>query len=374
MDGIDAKRQDHASGALAHHRGAIINSDLHVAAPPTRALLPYLEPVWQETITIRGIERFALNLASFPPNAPLTIRPDWRPESGRPGSDVAMVQRQALDAFGSRLAICNVLHAAPLFHTEDMAAAFCRAINDWMVENWLDKDSRLRASIVVPVQNAEMAATEIERCAADRRFVQVLLPGATETPLGKRHFWPIYEAAERHGLTIGIHAGSANIHPPTPNGWSSFYVEDYVAFAGIAENQLLSLIAEGVFLKFPSLKAVFLETGFMWLPIFMWRADKLWRGVRIEVPWLKEPPSDIVRRHARFTLQPVDAPPNSAQLERVVDHMRSDELILFSTDYPHHQYDGMDALPPGMSPSLAHKVLVENPANTYPRLSGETAS
>lgn len=47
-----------------------------------------------------------------------------------------------------------------------------RAVNDWIAREWLDHDSRLWASIVVPQQSAELAATEIERCASDHQFVQ----------------------------------------------------------------------------------------------------------------------------------------------------------------------------------------------------------
>ena len=106
--------------------------------------------------------------------------------------------------------------------SEDLGAAMARAVNDWIAREWLDRDPRLRASIVVPQQNAELAVEEIERCAADQRFVQVLLLVSGELPLGRRQNWPIYAAAERHGLPIGIHAGSTYRHPNTPVGWPSY--------------------------------------------------------------------------------------------------------------------------------------------------------
>ena len=73
----------------------------------------------------------------------------------------------------------------------------------------------MRASIVIPMQNVEYAVDEIERCAKDKRFVQVLVLAMQEVPLGRRHFWPIYAACERHGLPLGIHAGSAYRNPVT---------------------------------------------------------------------------------------------------------------------------------------------------------------
>ena len=48
-----------------------------------------------------------------------------------------------------------------------------------------------------------LAAEEIDRCAGDHRFVQVLMPVACEMMLGRSYYWPIWEAAARHGLPVG---------------------------------------------------------------------------------------------------------------------------------------------------------------------------
>lgn len=345
-----------------------IDCDVHPAVPSTKALLPYVDEYWRDAIVSRGIDRLSLDLTSYPPGAPLSGRADWRPEKGAPGSDFEQLRRQALDGFGSRIAILNCLHAAQMFHSEDMGAMFCRAVNDWLAKEWLDREPRFRASIVIPTQNPDLAVEEIERRAEDKRFVQVLMLAGDEMPLGRRHYWPIYRAAEKYGLPIGIHAGSTYRHAPTPGGWPSYYLEDYVSYAGAFESALLSLVAEGVFVKFPKLKAVFIESGFTWLPACLWRFEKTWRGVRTEIPWVDRPPAAIVRDHIRFTLQPVDAPPRAEQLERVLEQMGSDRLLLFSTDYPHWQFDGSAALPREIPGALARRILVDNPLETYPRL------
>jgi hypothetical protein len=254
-----------------------------------------------------------------------------------------------------------------------MADAFCRALNDWLVKEWLDKDARLRGSIVIPVQSIEKAVAEIERCAADKRFVQVLMLVAGDMPLGKRHYWPIYAACERLGLPVGIHAGSNYHNPPTSVGWGSYHIEDYVAQAQAFQTQMTSIIVEGVFAKYPNLKMVMLESGFTWLPSYLWRLHKFWRGVRMETPWVDRPPAEIVRSNIRFSLQPVDAPPEPETLNRLFDHMQSDELLLFSTDYPHWQFDGDSALPAGLSPDLVRKIMVDNPHATYARLKDSVA-
>jgi predicted TIM-barrel fold metal-dependent hydrolase len=343
-----------------------IDCDLHPAVPNLKALYPYLSDHWRDIVIQRGVSE--LNSIAYPAHSPLSARPDWRPDGAVPGSDLGLLRSHALDPFKTSIAIANCLYGAQLLFSEDMGAAFARAINDWMAKEWLDKEPRLRASIVVPVQNPEMAVEEIERLAGDRRFVQVLMLVMGDMPLGKRHYWPIYAAAERHGMTVGIHAGSTYRHPVTPIGWPSYYTEDYAAQAAGFQQALSSLICEGVFVKYPDLKVVLLESGFTWLPAHLWRLSKFWRGLRMEVPWLDRSPTEMVKTNVRLTIQPCDAPPDEAGLLKLLEHMDSDELLLFSTDYPHWQFDDDDVLPLGLPQDLVRKIMIDNPRATYPRL------
>ena len=203
-----------------------IDCDVHVTVPGMQSLLPYMTEAWQDMIVSRGTD--GLELASYPSGTPIACRPDWRPAQGKPGTDFTILQREALDGFDSRAAIVNCLYGGQAVHSEDLAQTLCRAVNDWVAAEWLDRDPRLRASIVVPAQNPHYAAEEIELRATDTRFVQVQLLAMNEMLLGRRYYWPIYEAAVKHDLPIGIHAGSAFRHAPTSNGWPSHYVQDYV--------------------------------------------------------------------------------------------------------------------------------------------------
>lgn len=341
-----------------------IDCDVHAAVPNMAALLPYMSRAWQEMITSRGTD--GLELASYPVGAPIACRPDWRPANGKPGTDLGLL-RSALDGFGSRAAIINCLHGGQAVHSEDLAQTLCRAVNDWLVEHWLDRDPRLRASIVVPSQSPPYAAEEIERRAADRRFVQVQLLASNEIMLGRRYYWPIYEAAVRNDLPIGIHAGSAFRHAPTSVGWPTHYVQDYVSHTMGIEGALLSLMAEGVFNHFPTLRVVLIESGVTWLPGFLWRAIKSWRGLRGETPWFTRSPADLVRDHVRLTMQPFDSP-GPDETGRILDHIDGEHMLLFATDFPHWHFEGTGAIPDGIPDALVRKMAVDNPLATYPRL------
>jgi predicted TIM-barrel fold metal-dependent hydrolase len=343
-----------------------IDCDVHPSVTGIRQLLPYLEPYWRDSVEERGIG--SLETAAYPPNAPLTARPDFRGVNGYAATSAAELSAQVLDKWDASLAICNCLYGVQLVYNEDMARAFHRALNDWMVAEWLDRDPRLRASIVIPMQNVEYAVDEIERCAKDTRFVQIMVLAMQETPLGRRHYWPIYAAAERLGLPIGIHAGSNYRNPVTSLGWPTSYLEDYTSQAQGFQSQVTSLITEGVFAKYPKLKVVLIESGVTWLPGFLWRFSKFWRGARTEIPWVDRSPSEIVRDNFRLTIQPFDGPGDPDGVERIIDHLRSDDMLLFSSDFPHWQFDGDERMPSGIPQGLRRKILVENPLATYDRL------
>ncbi len=161
----------------------------------------------------------------------------------------------------------------------------------------------------------ELAAREIDRVGDHPGFVQVLLPARSEHPYGSRLFHPLWEAIARHDLVAGIHFGGAPGNPPTPSGWPSYYFEEYAGMAQVFQSQLTSMISEGVFDQFPTLRVTLLESGFTWLPAHMWRFDKEWRNLRRLVPWVKRAPSEYIREHVRLTVQP---------LERAADARRHD--------------------------------------------------
>jgi uncharacterized protein len=343
-----------------------VDCDIHPAVPDLKTLLPYMDDFWQESFLARGLDGF--DLQSYPPGAPITARADWRPAKGKAGNDLEAMRRQALDAFELSIAVCNPMYGGQVAVSESMGAAICSAVNDWVAERWLDQEPRLRASIVVPAQAPLLAAEEIARKASDRRFVQVLLPVGCEMMLGRSYYWPIFEAAVQYDLPVGLHAGSMYRYAPTSTGWPSHFLHDYVANQQIFEDQLLSLVTNGIFVKYSALRVVLIESGVTWLPGFLWRAIKTWRGVRAEVPWMKESPAETIRRQVRLTAQPIDLPPDARSLDRVINQINADDMLLFATDYPHWQFDGDEVLPSGLNPSLIRKMRHDNPLATYPRL------
>ena len=72
-------------------------------------------------------------------------------------------------------AVLNPLLGAAEQLNDEYGAALATAINDWQIAEWLDPEPRMRASICVAYEDAELAAAEVDRVAHDRRFVQIQL-------------------------------------------------------------------------------------------------------------------------------------------------------------------------------------------------------
>jgi predicted TIM-barrel fold metal-dependent hydrolase len=342
---------------------AVIDCDIHNAVPSVEALFPWLSDHWREYISQSG---FKGPVDTAYPKAPTSARPGTSPAAGPPGSDLRLVREQALDAWGAEVGILNCAYAVESVHNPDADVALASAVNDWQIAEWLEKEPRLRASIVVPSQQPAMAAREIDRVAAHPGFVQVFLPARSARPCGQRFYHPIYEAAVRHDLVVGFHFGGAPGNPPTASGWPSYYIEEYAGMANIFQSQVMSLIVEGVFDRFPTLRVALIESGFAWLPPFMWRFDKEWKGLRREIPWTNRLPSEYIHEHIRLTLQPIDGPTDPARTLKLIEQLGSDDLLMFSTDYPHWHFDTpAEALPAGLPEPLARKIMAENARRWY---------
>jgi uncharacterized protein len=119
---------------------------------------------------------------------------------------------------------------------------------------------------------------------------------------------------------------------------------------------IISLVAEGVFEAFPTLKLVSVENGFGWIPSLMRRLDNAWTLLRSEVPQVKRPPSQYVREHVwlMFTSQLLE------QFGDMTSH------ILFASDYPHWDSDNPDtALPPYLPKPTLDAIYFENARALY---------
>jgi predicted TIM-barrel fold metal-dependent hydrolase len=345
--------------------GPVIDVDVHAVWPSFEPIFERLAPVWQQYVRERGW-RGPTNVYTYPPGLPSSARDEWRPADAHvpAASSVAMLREHILDPWDVDYAILNCYAGLDAGHP-DASAAIVSATNDWLIEEWLDKDSRLRASIVLGLRDPQAMIREIERVGDHPGFVQVLMPVRSGRLYGNRLFHHVYEVMAKHDLVFGLHWGGSNDGlASTPSGFPSWYAEECVAEQQLFEAQLTSMIAHGVFQAVPDLRVSVLEVGFLWIPAWFWRADKEWKGMRREIPWVDRSPFELLREHMRFSVAPMDLGPVQ-EVARIIEWLGSEELLMFATDYPHFHDDDLATLLAATPETMQPKLMSESAREWY---------
>lgn len=370
----------HPGDVRAVWDGPIVDADVHLHAT-LGALQPYLEDHWIEFMRerrwagdnrgdARGLGGGTLVGAAraYPPQAPSSVMARWRREDGvAPGSDLESLRTHVLDPLDVTYAVANCYPGIDSLRHPDFTTALARATNDWLIDQWLERDPRLKASLVLPPRDTEAAVSEIRRVGQHPGFVQVLMPVRSERLYGNRQWHEVLGAMAELDLVLGLHYGGTSEGSPTSTGYPSFYVEEYVGEIGVFWAQITSLLAEGAFQRFPTLRVAVLEGGWTWLPSLWWRLDKDWKGLRRDVPWMQRAPSRVMRERMRFAVAPIDAGPPE-HLRQVLAWLETDELLMFATDYPHWHDDDIGALLGSMHDQRSRERLMAGNAMDLYRL------
>jgi predicted TIM-barrel fold metal-dependent hydrolase len=252
-----------------------------------------------------------------------------------------------------------------------IAAATCRAYNDWLADFCGGDRERLHGVGMIALQDPDAAAAEVLRVHDDLGFRAVF---ARPNPIAGRNlddpaYESVWKALSERQMTLGLHEGGM---PPLPQAGSdrltnaeqkhicSHPMEQMVA--------AVSLIYGGVLERFPGLQVAFLEAGCGWVPFWLERMDDHYeKGLARDFGAANDltmPPSEYFARQCY-----VSADADEAMLAPVIA-LLGDERIVFSTDYPHpdskypHAVESFLALP-GVSDDSKRRILWDNALALY---------
>jgi predicted TIM-barrel fold metal-dependent hydrolase len=206
-------------------------------------------------------------------------------------------------------------------------------------------DSRLLASGYVPLRDfARAEATARE--AIEMGCKALLVPSACPRGHAPSHVAldPVWARAQEAGIPIVFHVGGGgrlldpdyfeNGLPPVPDfhgGAENFRSIDYMAIPYPPMQTLATMILDGVFDRFSTLRCGVIEQGASWVPGWMRLLDSAHDAFARNEERLRKlslKPSEFVRRQIRVT-------PYPAEDVGWIIEQAGEEVCLFSSDYPH---------------------------------------
>ena len=215
------------------------------------------------------------------------------------------------------------------------AVAICRAYNTFLHEEFVKRSDRLHAVALLPVQDPEAAAAELERSVRQLGLKGAMLAADGNHVLGDARFAPIYEMAQRPDVMVGIHASGSSLGGAGVDLFPQFIQAHTCSHAFGQMRQLTSIVFEGIPERFPDLRIAFLEAGCGWAPYWTERMDDEYAKRSSEAPALKKKPSEYIRSGKIYFSCEADE-----WLLGPAVKLIGENQIVYASDFPHwdHSY------------------------------------
>jgi predicted TIM-barrel fold metal-dependent hydrolase len=239
------------------------------------------------------------------------------------GIDYQVVFPTALLALG--------MHPDPFIETQ-MAWAYSR----WLTEEVLPHSPHVKTMIYLPMNQPEACLKFVERFGEATGVVGFMVTSARYKPVHANEYMPVYRAIEERGLPLSFHA-IYHQQERMFEGMNRFLSVHALGFIFYNLVHMTNMVMNGIPERFPKLKMLWIESGLAWIPFLMQRLDNEYLMRSSEAPLLKRLPSEYMRE-MYYSTQPIEN--NDYELlEMTLKKINAETQLLFSSDYPHWDFN-----------------------------------
>jgi uncharacterized protein len=288
---------------------------------------------------------------------------------------------QDMDEMGIDFQIVYPTAVVWVFDVEnkELAAAACRAYNNYVAEQCAKAPKRLGGVALVPIQDPAAAVEEARRAVQKLGLLGAVIPGIVgNNPLHAKEFTPFFETMNELNAPIGFHAVTGMHYTPWADCFTDFFSTHVTAMPFSMMVAMMSMVRSGLLKALPHLRCAFLEIGASWFPYWTW-----WVGKHIE--HVLEPRAG--RKESSWGREPYGLPstvhePMEDILEgRILSGFETDENLrvildqlgskgfMYASDYPHSdmEWNRVQAIQGSEALSSAEKadLLDENARRFY---------
>ena len=269
-----------------------------------------------------------------------------------------------MDSLGTETQIVfPTLFLTYLTDDADLEIALCKAYNRHMAEVCAKSGGRIDWTLIPPLRDIEASVEEVKFGAANGAAGLFFRGIERDRTLDDPYFFPVYEEAQAHDLTICVHQGSGSpalnslVDVRRSHTFTHGRIPPIVAFR--------NLIANRVPEDFPNLRWGFIEAGASWVPYALHQLRTLGHD---PVSWGPK----MFDKYNMWVAYEVDE-----DLPYLVKYIGEDHVVT-GTDFAHHGREGTIADPSAQlhmvqtirsreeyPASLVDKMLVDNPRALY---------
>jgi len=256
----------------------------------------------------------------------------------KPHRDITLTRRW-MDSMGIDIAI---LFPTPMLHLGlhpqvEIEVALSHAYNRWLVEHVLAQERRIRTMLYLPFNDPAATYRVVKEFIGKPGVVGFMVTSNRYRPVHHNDYMKTYALLEESNLPIAFH-GAYNWNDQSMLMVNRFISAHALGFVWYNLVHLTNWVINGLGERFPKLKVLWIESGLAWLPFIMQRLDNEYMMRTADAPALKKLPSDYIR-DMYFTNQPMEKTSDMALLETTFRVIKAETQLLYSSDYPHWDFD-----------------------------------
>jgi predicted TIM-barrel fold metal-dependent hydrolase len=284
----------------------------------------------------------------------------------KPGAAYVEIAKRSIDFMGVDYQVVfptSMLHLG-MNPMEDIEIYLARAYSRWMTELILPQEPRLAGLIYLPFNNVDECERMVREFGSHPQIVGYTICAVRHKPVHHNQYMRLYSMIEESGKPLVFHAGPHWDDPSFTqlNRFISMHALSFVHYNLIhMTNWVINALPE----RFPKLKTVWVESGVAWVPFLMQRLDHEVLLRQSEAPGLKRMPSEYMQEMF-YSSQPLERY-DLRLLEATFDKMKASTQLLFSSDWPHWDFDPPSAITslPFLDDQAKRNILGLNAAKLF---------
>lgn len=262
-------------------------------------------------------------------------------EKTAPGPEHRDVQltRRWMNAMGVDLA---VIFPTPMLnlgmHPQvEVEVQLSRAYNRWMVEKIMPQNKQMISLIYLPLNDPDATYQMAKEFIGKPGVVGFTVTSVRNNPVHHNDYFKTYAMIEEAGMPLAFHAG-INWGEESLKMFNRFISVHALGFVLYNMVHMTNWVINGMPEKFPKLKTIWIESGLAWIPFLMQRLDSEYMMRMSEAPALKRLPSEYMQE-MYYSSQPMEKPRDLSYLENTFRMIKADTQLVYSSDYPHWDFD-----------------------------------